>query len=124
MLNPTVNLATLGCPRVNIRTLAERDMDDRSPLRKAVIKVASLLGVVILVVCARAWRQREPPKIRDVAGRAWYFQRGENAAGVAPVLCSALDGRAAYLDGPYADRFAVSFCCGPPNTSSTSCDRP
>lgn len=99
-------------------------MDDRSPLRKAIIEVVSLLLVAITIILGRAWLRREPPRFRDAAGRSWYFQRGEGAAAVAATFCNNLDERTVYLDGPYASGELVSYCCGPPNLTSSACDMP
>jgi hypothetical protein len=100
------------------------DDDDRSPLRRAVIKLVSLIGAGAIIIGVNAWLDWEPPKIRDVAGRTWYVERGDGAPEAAAATCRALDGRAVYWGGPYASGKVVSFCCGPPNASSSACDMP
>lgn len=100
------------------------EFNDRSPLRKAVIQVVSLLLIAVTIVLGRAWLRREPPRMRDAGGTSWYYQDGEHAAAVATAFCNNLDGRAAYLDGPYASSNLVTYCCGPPNMTSSACDMP
>jgi len=99
-------------------------MDERSPLRRAVIKFVISLVVASAIILGWGLLRREPPRIRDAAGRTWYLERSDNPFAAAIDACDSLGERAVYPDGPYAGGGVVSYCCGPPFATSSACDMP